>query len=579
MKLLWCLILPVACRAAMYPGILAQPVYYVDSGGGSDSNTGLSPAQAWATVAHADAAVPVNTIPALRLKLPNGAWVQPPSWRRLKALYFLQQATGTSGVAEVANGANGTLSGAAPYSGAYVDLVTGASQYVNLGSTRLQMGTGDMTAILDADFSQVAGNDAFFSSGAYGGLAGWCIFAYSGTLRAQLRDGSGSVIEATQAAQPWASTNRHFNVVGFTAHRGGNLQMYMDGSPTGSPRSLTGSWTTASITSTATGAIGARDNGSFGQFATERVSWAAVFSRELSAPEMAAWTSWLQTQRWSYFPYQANFFSGNWYTAATFQQQRSVDGINFYVQDNATYPVAPTTYGFANAYTVRAPGGKCWLAHQTPLNYLAGPYLAESMDCTHWRGVGTVNWPARTTDALGVGGWFVDDDGSVHMTADHCPGTCAGTGSMVEVHPLNAQMTGYWSAPVALGVAADTGENPALVKVGSTYNLFYSHTAGGNYPIYQATSTSLTGPYTVTNTNPLGLGTTVNQDALSVLSMGGSTWRLYFDQASPGEYYVQSTNNWSSFGPAVAVQPLTTWHASSIILRCLPGSTLPMGCS
>ena len=585
------LILGVIAPAAVVPGFTGLPSYYVDAtgsacGGGSDSNTGRTPAQAWATLAHADATVPASTNPILWLRMPQTcAYRAIPVWRGLVAYPELAQAPGVTSTTDVASGSNGTLVSSPPYSGAYLSTSSGGS-YVDLGVIP-QIGTGDATFLLDTDASGASDNQVFFGSGTFGGLAGWGLARFGGHYLCQIQDTAANAISVNAASNPW-SGGASIHVLGCTVTRGSatGLQLYVDGVASGTPGNLTGSWATASLTSTAHGAFGARmtTGASWGLFATQKAARGLVYSRALSAAEMATMAVWMQGERWSYFPYQANFFTGNFSTSATFLQQRSTDGTTFYAQDNATYPSIPGGHGWANANVLKDSTGKCWMVHQTPLVPNQPPYLAESMDCNNWHGVGYI------TAGGGVGmsndvGWFTDTDGSIHLIGFTLAAQGQQSGSLIEFHPLSAQMTGAWSTPINLGLAANIGENPqvAYLTAHGPYNIFFSFfPASGNYPIYQATSTSLTGLYAVTNTNPFGIGTTVHQDGASFLPMGGSVSRFYFDEGNNGaggEQFVQSTNNWTSFGSVTAVQPsASAFHAGSVILHCLPGSTLPAGC-
>jgi hypothetical protein len=91
--------------------------HYLDaiSGSGSDSNNGLTPSTAWATLAHADSVLTTND-PTLHIRYPNGGYVSvAPVWHNFLSYYPLQQGTFSGASAttcyDVYNGHNGTLGG------------------------------------------------------------------------------------------------------------------------------------------------------------------------------------------------------------------------------------------------------------------------------------------------------------------------------------------------------------------------------------------------------------------------------------------------------------------------------------
>lgn len=152
--------------------------------------------------------------------------------------------------------------------------------------------------------------------------------------------------------------------------------------------------------------------------------------------------------------------------------------------------------------------------------------------------------------------WFVEpSDGSLHLTF---------TSSLTpinfgldrfqpyEVHPTNAGLT-TWSTPVSL-TSVDLPNSiidTQLVKVGSTYYLWYCDKRASEYVSY-ASSSSMTGPYTVQKSgNWAGWGTFMEGPCL-VLQADGTTWRIYFDEAlgtfDSGQIkYSDSTDNWATW--------------------------------
>ena len=146
--------------------------HYLDaiSGSGSDSANGLTPATAWATLAHADATLTTND-PTLHVRYPDGNYYSvAPVWHNMLSYYPLQQGTFSGASAttcyDVYNGHNGTLGSSGTGGGAiwkYAGLVVGDAgwcsvpNFSNLFTSGNGGGISVQTNFFDASVSTYAG--------------------------------------------------------------------------------------------------------------------------------------------------------------------------------------------------------------------------------------------------------------------------------------------------------------------------------------------------------------------------------------------------------------------------------------
>jgi len=132
--------------------------------------------------------------------------------------------------------------------------------------------------------------------------------------------------------------------------------------------------------------------------------------------------------------------------------------------------------------------------------------LASSPDLVHWTFVQNVSAAVagQTNQYTWSPTWFFDSDGSVHILLSIAPAYTSAVYdfNLYETHPTSStNLAGTWSTPVLItGTALPVGTsiaqgpyNPFILKVGSTYNLWYGNSVT-NY-IEVASSTSLTSGY------------------------------------------------------------------------------------
>lgn len=180
-------------------------------------------------------------------------------------------------------------------------------------------------------------------------------------------------------------------------------------------------------------------------------------------------------------------------------------------------------------------GGKLWCAY-THTNYgIANDFfgLARSDN-------GGVTWTiladksvanantvmGGTIRAAWVDNWYLDDSGVPHLfisvTTDP---TFAGPFKKIETHPLTTDMAGAWSTPVRCdtGLPASTLDY-SVTKIGATYHLFVKDNTTER--ICHATGSSYLGPWTVDNTDVIGMA---QVEASEVTMLPNGTYRLTFD--------------------------------------------------
>jgi hypothetical protein len=126
---------------------------------------------------------------------------------------------------------------------------------------------------------------------------------------------------------------------------------------------------------------------------------------------------------------------------------------------------------------------------------------------------------------------------------------------LYETHPTTPGDYSAWSTPVQITGSAITnnlGNSPAVVKVGSTYHLFYDLPSAGG--IRHVTSTSLTSGFNTAGTYPSFPSAT---EGPAIITLANGTYRLYaeqnYQQSTAGLKYSDSTDlvTWGSVQSAV----------------------------
>ena len=209
-----------------------------------------------------------------------------------------------------------------------------------------------------------------------------------------------------------------------------------------------------------------------------------------------------------------------------------------YVAATGTFYVAYTRNGFT--------GGNSW-------------GLGSSTDgrTWTWSTISTGSLATGTPAHVWIGDWFTDSDGTDHvlLAANTTASQAAGGLYLYETHPTTPGDYSAWSTPVQITGSAITnnlGNSPAVVKVGSTYHLFYDLPSAGG--IRHVTSSSLTSGYDTAGTYPAFPSAT---EGPAIITLANGTYRLYaeqnYQQSTAGLKYSDSTDlvTWGSVQSAV----------------------------
>jgi hypothetical protein len=152
------------------------------------------------------------------------------------------------------------------------------------------------------------------------------------------------------------------------------------------------------------------------------------------------------------------------------------------------------------------------------------------------------DWTTITTVPCGVAGtkntwspeWFVDTDGSVHLTATL-------DDKIYRYEPTDSSLT-KWGPPTAMGI---TGTIDAQVlKIGSTYHMILPNKHG--------TASSLSGPWTWDNS----LLPPTCKEGPAMVHISGDSWRYYCDNGSAGHEESSLTSDLFKTWTSLATLPV-----------------------
>ena len=234
------------------------------------------------------------------------------------------------------------------------------------------------------------------------------------------------------------------------------------------------------------------------------------------------------------------------------------------IRDPALHYVAATGT-FYVAYTRNAfTGGNSW-------------GLGSSTDgrTWTWSTISTGSLATGTPAYVWIGDWFTDSDGTDHVlfAANTTASQAAGGLYLYETHPTTPGDYSAWSTPVQITGSAITnnlGNSPAVIKVGSTYHLFYDLPSAGG--IRHVTSSSLTSGYNTAGTYPSFPSAT---EGPSIITLANGTYRLYaeqsYQQSTAGLKYSDSTDlvTWGSVQSAVTQGYMGHPHAIQVTSQAL----------
>ena len=215
------------------------------------------------------------------------------------------------------------------------------------------------------------------------------------------------------------------------------------------------------------------------------------------------------------YPYILSCFDDDNSHASDLMIYTSNDALNWTLLSDTGY-TGPTGF-MRDPSIMRHTDGKYYVAFTTP------PDLSCCSDEQSFS-VGSSNnlkdWTTIATVPCGVAGtkntwspeWFVDDDGSVHLTA---------TLDLKIYHyePTDTTLT-KWGPPRAMNISGTL--DAQVLKIGSTYHVILPNKHG--------TAPSLDGPWTWNNS----LLPPSCKEGPAMVHIGGNTWRYYCDNGGGG---------------------------------------------
>ncbi len=201
--------------------------------------------------------------------------------------------------------------------------------------------------------------------------------------------------------------------------------------------------------------------------------------------------------------------------------------------------------------------------------------LTTSADLQNWTNFTYVTAPG-VSNSVYAPEWVKNPDGTLYLDGGGCPHVfytnTNQTTSFVanEIHPTVCNdFTQPWSTPVAITVTGSSGRvlDPMVVCVspgggtcngtGDTFRLLFTDivTLSVSQFVHYASSSTLTGTYTLVSTSGNWLNGGANQEGPMAILVAANHWRIYFDKipAPPGEIvlgqinYVDSFDDWANW--------------------------------
>jgi hypothetical protein len=167
-------------------------------------------------------------------------------------------------------------------------------------------------------------------------------------------------------------------------------------------------------------------------------------------------------------------------------------------------------------------------------NYIG---LASSADRLSWTFERNITIAGSNINRCWAPEWFVDSNGSVHIILSMNFTSSASTDMKpYRITAANSALSA-WSAPAVLS-GINGYIDTCLAKVGSTYYAFCKSTTTRATDFARANS--LTGPYTFWRT---GSWISYDGEGPCVVPLGGSSYRMYWEQYHAHQYYYTDTHD------------------------------------
>jgi hypothetical protein len=281
---------------------------------------------------------------------------------------------------------------------------------------------------------------------------------------------------------------------------------------------------------------------------------------------LAAWTHG-STSVWYSVWNQANLVDGDLHVLM------SNDGHSFFVRSSYVKYV-PHDSTMCGIPAIMFNSGKLWvLCSQGITLAWTGTTIeiASSSDGDNYTYVASVSFSDVAIGAhpeVWGTSWFVDSDASVHIIAIVTADSTASPDIFVlyEKHCTDMTFSSCSASTQMTGTALPNSMiDGRIIKIGSTYNLFYKNETVGSHYVEVASSTSLTSGYTVIESgNWAGWGQ--NLEAPDPVGLGGNNWRIYLDPLGGGMRWSESTTGlfgtWTA--PVSVTSPISLQHGSVI---------------
>lgn len=257
-------------------------------------------------------------------------------------------------------------------------------------------------------------------------------------------------------------------------------------------------------------------------------------------------------------------YVGSFYTSAnkTLTLQTSADASTWYTM-GVNYP---------DSGPVRDPSiiklGSTWYIAHTNVSGITVPNtsfkIISSSDLYSWSVVASPDWSSSIPGVNRVWApeWFKNpSDGSEHIFFAASTNGHAGPFSIYETHPVTPGIYTSWTAAYKVsGFTTNSLIDPFLLKVGSTYYLWFKNETAGYYIEYATASNEL-GPYShITHGDWAGWGHDMEGPSLVQV---GSNWRLFLDDYLPAGQHIKWSESADGFKTWTAKQAISAEYIMS----------------
>jgi hypothetical protein len=227
----------------------------------------------------------------------------------------------------------------------------------------------------------------------------------------------------------------------------------------------------------------------------------------------------------------------------------SKDALNWTLLYDTGY-LGPTGF-MRDPSIMRYTDGKYYVAFTTPPTLACcgdeqSFSIGSSSNLKDWTTIATVPCGVAGTKNTWSPEWFVDTDGSVHLTATLDL-------SIYHYEPTDATLT-KWGPPTAMNISGTL--DAQVLKIGSTYHMILPNRHG--------TAPSFNGPWTWNN----NLLPPACKEGPAMVHISGDTWRYYCDDGGNGhESTSLTTDLFQSWSPLVTLPVVGNNMSQGTVIR------------